>query len=101
MITFHTDVEIMLKLLQDLADPTATDDNIVSSLEELEYYVHQFDNAHDLNTLGGLSAIIKLLNHTNFKVQSAAAFVLGATVQRYLILYVLLRSLIVIHMFRN
>lgn len=77
----------MLGLLQNLADPGATDDDIVSSLEELEYYVHQFDNALDLNTLGGLSVVIKLLNHTNFKIKSAAAFVLGATIQRYVLYF--------------
>ena len=81
MLTFHADVEIMLEHLQTLTDSETTVDNLVSTLEELEYYVHQIDNARDLDILGGLVVIVRLLNHSNSEVQSAAAYVLGAAVQ--------------------
>ena len=81
MVTFHSDVELMLEHLHILTDPDTPPESMVWSLNELEYHVHQIDNARDLDLLGGLVLIVKLLNHTHTDVQSAAAFTLGAAVQ--------------------
>ena len=81
MVTFHSDVETMLEHLHILTDPATPTDDIIQSLHELEYHVHQIDNARDLDLLGGLVVIVKFLNHSNNSVKSAAAFTLGAAVQ--------------------
>ena len=81
MVTFHSDVEIMLQHLDILTNPKTTSEDLVASLHELEYYVHQIDNARDLDLLGGLVVVVRFLNHTENNVQSAAAFVLGAAAQ--------------------
>lgn len=82
IVTFHSDVELMLDHLQVLTNSNATSNEIIQSLIELEYYVHQIDNARDLDTLGGLAAIVRLLNHSDNNVKCAAAFTFGAAVQR-------------------
>lgn len=82
MVTFHSDVELMLQHLQILTNSNSTSNAIIQSLIELEYYVHQIDNARDLDVLGGLAIIVRLLNHSDSNVQCAAAFTLGAAVQR-------------------
>ena len=52
------------------------------ALDELEYHVHQIDNARDLDTIGGLSLVIKLMNSSDEGLRSRACFVLGSAVQR-------------------
>lgn len=47
-------------------------------LFDLEYYVHQMDNAQDLLSFGGLQVVINGLNSTEPLVKEYAAFVLGA-----------------------
>lgn len=72
----------MLVKLQTLVNPNSTPDQLVSALEELEYYVHQIDNGRDFDILGGLTVVVRLLNYTeDYRVQSAAALVLGAATQ--------------------
>ena len=51
-------------------------------LDDLEYYVHQIDNAVDLDKMKGLEVVIQYLNHSTAKLQEKAARVLGAAVQR-------------------
>lgn len=82
MLTFHADVEIMLQQLEILVNPDSTVDEILRSLDDLEYVVHQIDNARDFDVLGGLVVIIKLLNHSNNDIQCGAALVLGSATQR-------------------
>lgn len=52
------------------------------ALDELEYYVHQIDNARDLDTIGGLSLVIKLMNSSEEGLRIRACYVLGSAVQR-------------------
>ncbi|KAK3723844.1 hypothetical protein QZH41_019531 [Actinostola sp. cb2023] len=54
------------------------------ALNELEYYLHQTDNAVDFNTIGGLEIIIKLLNSTEERLVIKAAYVLGSAAQNNL-----------------
>ena len=62
-------------------DPDSNSEDLIKALDELEYYVHQIDNARDFDLLGGLAVVIRFLNHTNTDVQSSAALVLGAATQ--------------------
>ena len=81
-LTFHRDTEIMLEHIQTLTNENSTITEVLHALEELEYYVHQIDNARDLNVIGGLVPIVRLLNHTNSEVRGHAAHVVGSAAQR-------------------
>ena len=52
------------------------------ALDELEYYVHQIDNARDFNSVGGLALVIKFMNSTEPSLKSRATNVLGSATQR-------------------
>ena len=80
--TLHEDVGKMLEHSQTLAKEEATVPELVHALEELEYHVHNLDNAKDLNAIGGLVLVIRQLNHTSPEVRSHAAHVIGAASQR-------------------
>ena len=81
-VTFHRDAEVMINLSRILATNSSTPQELCEALGELEYYVHQIDNARDLNVIGGLVLVIRLLNHTHPEVRSWAAHVLGSATQR-------------------
>ncbi len=81
MVTFHSDVQSMLQLIHTLSDPVTSSEDMVTALLELEYHVHQIDNARDLDILGGLSLIVRLLNHSDNQIQATAALTLGAAMQ--------------------
>ena len=81
-LTFHRDTEIMLQHIRTLTNKNSTITEVLHALEELEYYVHQIDNARDLNVIGGLVPIVRLLNHTNPEVRGHAAHVVGSAAQR-------------------
>ena len=81
-VSFHSDTELMLEHSRTLARNGATVSELVHALEELEYYVHQIDNALDLNDIGGLVLVVRLLNHSNPEVKSSAAHVIGSAAQR-------------------
>ena len=80
-MTFHSEVQLMLQYLQVLMDPDSNTEDLIKALDELEYYVHQIDNARDFDLLGGLAVVVRFLNYTNTDVQCAAAHVLGAATQ--------------------
>ncbi|XP_062846734.1 nucleotide exchange factor SIL1-like, partial [Trichomycterus rosablanca] len=79
-IQVETDVQIITKLLYQLNNTNSTVDQKVTALLDLEYLVHQVDNAHNLVSMGGLILVTDTLNDTNDKLQESAAFVLGAAV---------------------
>ena len=82
--TLHEEVGMMLEHSQTLAKKNATVEELVHALEELEYHVHNLDNAKDLNAIGGLVLVIRQLNHSSPEVRSNAAHVVGAASQRYI-----------------
>lgn len=82
-VVLHRDNEMILELTQVLVNESATLPELLHALEELEYYVHQIDNAKDLNLMGGLVLVIRLLNHTHPDVRSRAAHVIGSATQRW------------------
>ena len=81
--TLHEDVETMLDHSRTLAKREATITELVHALEELEYHVHNMDNAKDFTAIGGLVLVIRQLNHSSPDVRSHAAHVIGAASQRY------------------
>ncbi|XP_017593669.1 PREDICTED: nucleotide exchange factor SIL1 isoform X1 [Corvus brachyrhynchos] len=74
----ETDYEIMVKLISKLNSSASTLDEKVAALYDLEYYVHQVDNAKDFLSMGGLRLVIEGLNSSEAALKEHAAFVLGA-----------------------
>ncbi|KGL85376.1 Nucleotide exchange factor SIL1, partial [Tinamus guttatus] len=77
-VKLETDYEIMVKLIGKFNSSASTLDEKVAALYDLEYYVHQVDNAKDFLSLGGLQLVINGLNSTEATLKEHAAFVLGA-----------------------
>ena len=72
----------MLEHFDVLARSNATLDDLTHSMQELEYFVHQIDNGEFFATVGGLSLVMKFLNHTSTVIRSMAAQVIGSAAQR-------------------
>uniref|UniRef100_A0A8C5IJ23 Nucleotide exchange factor SIL1 n=1 Tax=Junco hyemalis TaxID=40217 RepID=A0A8C5IJ23_JUNHY len=72
------DYEIMVKLISKFNSSASTLDEKVAALYDLEYYVHQVDNAKDFLSMGGLRLVIEGLNSSEASLKEHAAFVLGA-----------------------
>ncbi|XP_015731507.1 nucleotide exchange factor SIL1 [Coturnix japonica] len=77
-VKMETDYEIMDKLISKFNSSASTLDEKVAALYDLEYYVHQVDNAKDFLSMGGLRLVIEGLNSTEAVLKEHAAFVLGA-----------------------
>ncbi|XP_065546298.1 nucleotide exchange factor SIL1 isoform X2 [Lathamus discolor] len=77
-VKMETDYEIMVKLISKFNSSASTLDEKVAALYDLEYYVHQVDNAKDFLSMGGLQLMIHGLNSTEATLKEHAAFVLGA-----------------------
>uniref|UniRef100_A0A672H2S4 Nucleotide exchange factor SIL1 n=1 Tax=Salarias fasciatus TaxID=181472 RepID=A0A672H2S4_SALFA len=74
----ETDVQIMKRLLEQLNNSNASPEQRVGVLQELEYLVHQVDNAQTLCAMGGLQLVLGGLNSSDFRVQENSALVLGS-----------------------
>ncbi|XP_069027561.1 nucleotide exchange factor SIL1 [Embiotoca jacksoni] len=74
----ETDVQIMRRLLDQFNSSNSTTEQKMSILLELEYLVHQVDNAQSLCSMGGLQFILEGLNSSDFRLQESSAFVLGS-----------------------
>ena len=81
-VTLHEDVEAMLRHAQVLADANSSISELLYALDELEDYAHHIGNARDLNAIGGLVLVVRLLNHSHPDVRSHSAHVIGAASQR-------------------
>ncbi|XP_026566226.1 nucleotide exchange factor SIL1 isoform X1 [Pseudonaja textilis] len=77
-LQLETDLEIMLKLIHKFNNSASTLEEKITALSDLEYYVHQVDNAKDLLSLGGLQLLINGLNSSEPLMKEYASFVLGA-----------------------
>lgn len=77
-ILIETDYEIIKKLVDKFNSSRSTLDEKIEALNNLEYYVHQVDNAQDLVSLGGFHLVIIALNSTEPKLKEYAAFVIGS-----------------------
>ncbi|XP_034400003.1 nucleotide exchange factor SIL1 isoform X2 [Cyclopterus lumpus] len=76
----ETDVQIMKRLLDQFNSSNSTTEQKLSILLELEYLVHQVDNAQTLCSMRGLQLILEGLNSTDIRLQESSAFVLGSAV---------------------
>ncbi|CAF1186659.1 unnamed protein product [Rotaria sordida] len=78
----QTDQEILINLIDQL-NKTDNNDNRKTILTDLEYYLHQYDNAILFSDLNGLDLLIDLLNstNTNAEIRSLVNLVLGAAFQ--------------------
>lgn len=82
-----TDIEIMTGLVKnfkkfDVLQKDAEDDEILSTLVDLEYLVHQYDNAQEFVKMNGLTDVIyKSLNSTNGDIRSEALMLHGSATQ--------------------
>ncbi|CAF1525871.1 unnamed protein product [Rotaria sp. Silwood1] len=81
-IKIQTDQEIIINLIDQL-NKTNNNDNRKIILIDLEYYLHQYDNAILFSDLNGLDLLINLLNSTNtdVEIRSLANLALGAAFQ--------------------
>lgn len=77
----ESDAEIMQKLLKAYNHSDASVETRLGALHDLEYYVHQIDNANDLVSMGGFHLVLQALNDTEVTIRKEAAFVLGSAVQ--------------------
>ena len=81
--SLHRELAKMMEHSRTLARATATIPELLHALEELEYHVHHIDNAKELNSIGGLVLVVRLLNHSHPEIRSNAAHVVGAATQRW------------------
>ncbi|KAG8449455.1 hypothetical protein GDO86_016199 [Hymenochirus boettgeri] len=77
-IKVETDFEIMTKIINRFNTSLSTVAEKVNALYDLEYYVHQVDNAQNLLKLGGLQLLINHLNSTEPLLVEHSAFVIGS-----------------------
>lgn len=73
----ETDVQILRRLLDQFNSTRSTEERL-NILHELEYMVHQVDNAQTLCSMGGLVFILDGLNSSDSRLQESSAFVLGS-----------------------
>jgi nucleotide exchange factor SIL1 len=76
------DIYFIKEYVKILNSSTSSLEEKENALNELEYYLHQTDNAVDFDTIGGLQLVIKLLNSTDERLTTTAAYVLGSAAQR-------------------
>ncbi|XP_062249399.1 nucleotide exchange factor SIL1 [Platichthys flesus] len=74
----ETDGQILRRLLDQFNSSNSTTEQRLNILLELEYLVHQVDNAQTLCSMGGLQVILDGLNSSDFRLQERSAFVLGS-----------------------
>ncbi|XP_071767710.1 nucleotide exchange factor SIL1 [Centroberyx gerrardi] len=74
----ETDIQVMRRLLTQLNSTNSTTEQRLNILLELEYLVHQVDNAQTLCSMGGLQMILAGLNSSDSRLQESSAFVLGS-----------------------
>ncbi|CAF1105389.1 unnamed protein product, partial [Didymodactylos carnosus] len=81
----QTDQEILAELIEKLKkmsnDNDEENEHKKTILTDLEYYLHQYDNALTFSDLGGLTLVHKLFNSTNSDIRALTCLVLGAAWQ--------------------
>lgn len=81
MKDLNYDIKTEYEIMKDLVDNFVKQEDELartSTLNDLEYYVHKFDNAVDFVKIGCFKSIVlPSLNATSADLRSAAAFLLG------------------------
>ncbi|KAL1550550.1 hsp70 nucleotide exchange factor FES1 [Salvia divinorum] len=76
-----SDAELMKIAINDLNNLSISLDDRHRALQELLILVEPIDNANELHKLGGLTAVIKDLNHSNPDIRTISAWILGTASQ--------------------
>ncbi|KAK4290176.1 hypothetical protein Pmani_036906 [Petrolisthes manimaculis] len=80
-LKMETDLDILTRLMSQY-QATSSDDERAIILEDLEYLVHQFDNAINFIDMGGLKDIVMPgINSSSTEVKEGAFHLLGSAVQ--------------------
>lgn len=80
-IAVKTDIEIITDLIKKLNDSKYDKEAKLVFFEDLEYYLHQIDNAQLFCDNGGMSLLMRGLNDTDSDIKQKSAFVLGSALQ--------------------
>ncbi|KAK3590234.1 hypothetical protein CHS0354_041301 [Potamilus streckersoni] len=76
-----TDGEIVTEMVKQLNNSDLATKDKLRVLSELEYLLHQIDNAVLFSDLGGLELAVKSLNDTDSNIKAEATMVLGSALQ--------------------
>lgn len=76
-----SDAQLMQIAVNDLDNSSLPLEHHLRALEELLILVEHIDNAIDLQKLGGYSVVIRILDHSESEIRTAAAWVLGKASQ--------------------
>lgn len=76
-----TEGEIVTELTTKLKGPHDDVESMKSVLVDLEYYLHQIDNAKMFADLGGLETMLKLMNNSNDDIRESVTYAIGAALQ--------------------
>ncbi|GFN90642.1 nucleotide exchange factor sil1 [Plakobranchus ocellatus] len=76
-----TEGEIVRELTNKLNESSKDSDQIKTILIDLEYYLHQIDNAQLFCDLGGMTFMLKLMNSTSEEIRGSVCHTLGAAMQ--------------------
>jgi len=89
--TIESEVQIITRFIETFDDIFTSesdlkDDDVIRSLvnilDNLEYYLHKYDNAVDFITLKGVERVLKpSLNSSEALLQESAAFIIGSAAQ--------------------
>ncbi|XP_022612813.1 nucleotide exchange factor SIL1 isoform X2 [Seriola dumerili] len=71
-------LDLLLETDVQFNSSNSTAEQRMNILLELEYLVHQVDNAQTLCSMGGLQVILEGLNSSDLRLQENSAFVLGS-----------------------
>jgi len=81
-LTQETDFEVMEKFVALLIRSGDDEESKVFALQELEYYVHQVDNANDFFLIdNAVNTVMLCLNSSNAEIRENAIHVIGSAVQ--------------------
>ncbi|KAK7508516.1 hypothetical protein BaRGS_00000082, partial [Batillaria attramentaria] len=78
---FKTDSEVVTELVEQFRVVSPVDEDVTDLLSQLEYYLHQIDNAMLFCDLGAMPMLLRCLNNTQENVRSEAALTLGSALQ--------------------
>ncbi|RUS87772.1 hypothetical protein EGW08_004437 [Elysia chlorotica] len=80
-LAVKTEADIVKDLTNKLNESSKDQSELKTILIDLEYYLHQIDNAQLFCDLGGMNSIMKLMNNTAEEIRETACHTLGAAMQ--------------------
>ncbi|GFR61038.1 nucleotide exchange factor SIL1 [Elysia marginata] len=80
-LSVKTEGDIVRELTNKLNESSKDRDQLKTILVDLEYYLHQIDNAQLFCDLGGMNSVLNLMNNTAEEIRENACHTLGAAMQ--------------------